>query len=204
MQRPLILASTSPRRQELLRRMGLQFTVLPSDFDEYLDHNRPAEQVAIALGLGKARAVAARHPEALVIGGDTIVTLRGRQLDKPKDLETAGRWLREHAGQDAVVTSSVVLVCNELGLEIAGADAAVVHFRPYNAARNESYLATGDWADKAGGWGIQSGAAPLIEYLTGRYDTVLGLPTQLLAEMLASQGITAQPVQLTPPVMQRT
>jgi septum formation protein len=203
MGRQVILASGSPRRIELLQQMGVKFTAIPSDFDEYLDHDRPAADVAVELGLGKARTVAEKYPEAIIIGGDTIVTVNGKQLGKPSGIKEARSTLREHAGKQAVVTSSVVLVCKNLGLEITRVDETMVHFKPYNKTANEKYLASGDWSDKAGGWGIQSGAAPLVEYIQGDYDTVLGMPTKLLTDMLQSQGVRAQAVSLIPPVRQK-
>lgn len=195
--RQIILASSSPRRKDLLQQMGVEFRIVPSNFDEYLDHNRPAADVAKELGLGKARVVAEKYPDALVIGGDTIVTVGDKQLGKPKDEAEARATLRAHAGQQALVTSSVVLVCKALGLETANVDKATVRFKPYNKTAHETYLASGDWRDKAGGWGIQSGAAPMIASVHGDYDTILGMPTKLLADMLQARGVQAYRV--TPP-----
>jgi septum formation protein len=200
MKRQVILASGSPRRAALLKQMGVHFTAIPSDFDEQLDHTRPTADVAMELALGKANAVAKKYPAALVIGGDTIVTLGGKQLGKPKDIAEARATLKAHDNRLVAVTSSVVLVCRELGLELAEVDEGDVQFKPYNEAENEKYLATGDWADKAGGWGIQSGAGPLISSISGRYDTVLGMPTNLVAKMLKAQGIEAQELALEPPL----
>lgn len=199
MSRAVILASGSARRKDLLTQMGVTFQAVTSDFDEYLDHDRPATEVAKELGLSKARAVAEKYPDALVIGGDTIVTLDGKQLGKAGDLAEARAMLRAHAGKTVTVTSSAVLVCKELGLEIAEADETIVQFKPYNEAATEKYLASGDWADKAGAWGIQSGAAPLIAGVAGRYDTILGLPTHLVAKLLQEQGIEASALHLDMP-----
>jgi septum formation protein len=200
MKRQVILASGSPRRAALLKQMGVQFTVVPSDFDEQLDHARPTAEVAMELALGKANAVAEKYPAALVIGGDTIVTLDGRQLGKPKDIAEARATLRAHDNKLVTVTSSVVLVCRELGLELAEVDEGGVQFKAYDEAENEKYLATGDWADKAGGWGIQSGAGPLISFISGRYDTVLGMPTNLAAKLLKAQGIEARELAFESPL----
>jgi septum formation protein len=203
MNRQIILASGSPRRKDLLTQMGVQFIVVPNNYGEVLSPDRPTMDVAKELGLGKARAVAEQYPEALVIGGDTIVTMGGRQLGKPKDIHEARQWLQEHAGQNVSVVSSVALACKAQGLEIAQVDESVVHFKPYNEAAHEAYLASGDWIDKAGGWGIQSGAAPLVEYIEGRYDTILGLPTHLLTGLLLAQGIQTHWLDLSPPVTQK-
>jgi septum formation protein len=200
MARQVILASGSPRRVALLKQMGVHFTATPSDFDEHLDDTRPTAEVAIELGLGKANAVAAKYPEALVIGGDTIVMLDGKQLGKPENTAEARATLKAHDNKLVTVTSSAVLVCKELGLELAETDESSVQFKPYNEAVNETYLASGDWADKAGGWGTQSGAGPLISHLSGRYDTILGMPTNLVAKMLKAQGIEARELALEPPL----
>jgi septum formation protein len=193
--RRIILASQSPRRRELLSAMGLQFAVMPSDFYEELDDSRTPEAVAEELGLGKAMAVARQHPDAVVIGSDTIVTIDGRQLAKAADLADARAMLHAVTLHPNQVTSSLAVVCLELGLEFVGSESAWVHFKPYNAAAVEAYLSTGDYADKAGAYGIQSGAAPLIEYIEGNADTIVGLPTHLLAPQLQQLGFTAQPVE---------
>lgn len=180
--------------------MGVTFTVVSSNFEERLDHNRSPAAVATELALGKARAVAAKHPDALVIGGDTIVTVAGTQLDKPATAAQARHFLRIQAGQSVLVTSVVVLICKNKGLETSAVDEATVQLKPYDEASHEAYIATEDWRDKAGGWGLQSGAGPLAEYVQGRFDTVLGLPTGLLAELLQAQGIAARPLELKAPI----
>jgi septum formation protein len=198
----IILASQSPRRQELLTLMGLDFQAIPSDFDEQLDNACSPEEVAIELGLGKAKAVAQRHPEALIIGSDTIAYIDGEQLGKPIDEADARRMLNMLAGRATKVTTSVALVCIKTGLELAREDTTTVHFKPLDQAALEVYLKTNDWKDKAGAYGIQSGAAPLIASIEGYYDTIVGLPTHLLASMLREQGIESQPVGLDMPVPQ--
>lgn len=203
MRRKIILASGSPRRKELLAKMGVTFQVVPSDFYEELDDNRSVSDVAKELGLGKAKAVAERYPEAYVIGSDTIVSIGNRQLGKPADKAEARRMLRAHDGKMAIVTTSVALVCKELGLEMVQCDQSKVYFKPFNKASVETYLKSGDWQDKAGAWGIQSGAAPLTDHIEGNYDTIIGLPTELLAQLLAVVGIKAKPVALAAPVPQK-
>jgi septum formation protein len=94
--RQIILASTSPRRKELLEEMGLDFTVVPSDFEEYLDDSRPVEDIAMELGAGKARAVAEKYPEAIVIGSDTIVTIGEVQLGKAADPQRRAPHVAAH------------------------------------------------------------------------------------------------------------
>lgn len=194
--RKIILASASPRRKQFLEQMGIKFTIVPSNFEEYLDHNRSTAEVAKELALGKARAVAAKHPKALVIGSDAIITLEGRQLGKPVDEAEARAMLRDQCGHEVTATAAVALVCLEAGLEKVEVDETRVVMRPRDDAAIERYLKSGDGYDKAGGWGIQSGAAPLVKSMHGRIDTIMGLPTNLVAEMLQTQGISAKPVEV--------
>jgi len=196
----IILASESPRRSWLLSRMGLVFQIVPSDFEEYLDHNRPTEEIAKELGLGKASSVSVRFPEALVIAADTIVTVNGRQLGKPTDKADAHRMIKIQAGQTVSATSSLIVLCQAMGLKEVLVDTTAVVMKPYDKKLVEAYLATNDWQDKAGGWGIQSGAAPLIERISGHLETVLGLPVHLLIPILRAHDISCNPTNLTPPV----
>ena len=181
----IILASQSPRRQELLAKMGLEFEVHASDFDEQLDDSRSPQEVAAALALGKAGAVAALFPDALVIGADTIVTINGQQLGKPGSPAEATAMLQQLAGQTHDVTTGIALVCLSKDIQVSDSDTTQVVFKPRNHETIAAYVATGDPLDKAGAYGIQSGAAPLIDHIVGNYETVIGLPTKLLAKHLA-------------------
>lgn len=173
--------------------MGVTFTTIPSNYEEVLDDARHVVEVAKELGLGKALDVAANHPEAVVIGSDTIVLYDGAQLGKPRDEEHARQLLTKMAGQRNDVVTSIAVVCKDLGVEVVDAITSSVYFKPFNREALETYLQTGDWHDKAGGYGIQSGFAPLIDHIEGDYDSIIGLPTKRLAEMLHQLGIPAQP-----------
>ena len=190
--RKIILASGSPRRMELLEMMGLKFTVMPSQFTEWLDDAQSPDDVSITLGLGKARDVARRFPEAIVIGSDTIVTVDGKQLGKATTDVEAREMLKLCASKPNRVTSSVVVVCKADNYEFAGADNVMVYFKPYDECAVSRYITTGDYKDKAGAWGIQSGAGTLIDHYEGDLETIIGLPTRLLLEPLAHFGITAR------------
>ena len=190
--RKIILASGSPRRKELLEMMGLVFDVVPSGYDEWLDDAKDTRDVAIELGLGKVREVAKRYPEAIVIGGDTIVTIDGRQLGKANDVAEARAMLRDLAGKAHSVTTSVVVACLAENFEYASADETKVVFKPYDERLVEIYLASDDWHDKAAAYGIQSGAGPLVDHTEGDIETIIGLPTRLLIEPLAHLGVAAR------------
>lgn len=199
----LILASQSPRRRELLTQMGVIFEVIPSAFDEQLDDARSPEEVAIELAFGKAEEIARRYPEAVVIGSDTIVAVNGRQLGKPESQDDALRMLRALSGTYNEVTTSAVIVHQARNVRLAGADTTRVYFKPFDETAVNAYLASDDYKDKAGAYGIQSGAAPLIDHIAGRYDTVVGLPTHVLAELLQQVGIPAAAADLQSPVKQK-
>jgi septum formation protein len=184
--------------------MGVAFETMPSDFYEELDDSRTPEAVAEELGLGKAMVIARQHPEAIVIGSDTIVTINGRQLAKAANIDEARSMLHDETLHPNKVTSSLAVICLELGLKYVSSENAWVHFKPFAASAVEAYLATGDYADKAGAYGIQSGAAPLVEYVEGNGDTIIGLPTHLLAPQLQLLGFAAEPVDYHLPVETRT
>jgi septum formation protein len=186
--RQIILASSSPRRKELLEKMGLTFTVVPSEFDEYLDDSRPVEDIAMELGQGKALSVAERFPDAIVIGSDTIVNVGEVQLGKPKDVQDARRMWRLITSAPNKVTSSLAVMCKAENYENVTFDEAWVHLKPYDETAVEAYLATGDYADKAGAYAIQH-IGDLLDHIEGSEDTILGLPTHLLRPMLKRFGI---------------
>jgi len=192
--RKIILASQSPRRKELLTMMGLTFEAIPSDFYEELDDTRTPEEVAMELGLGKAMAIARQYPDALVIGSDTIVTINGRQLAKAETVDEARTVLHDVTLHPNRVTSSLVVVCLADNFQSVQAENSWVHFKPYDEQLVNTYLATGDYKDKAGSYGIQSGAAPLVDHIQGNADTIVGLPTHLLAPILQQMGYRVKPV----------
>lgn len=200
--RKIILASQSPRRKELLAGMGLEFEAIPSNFDEKLDDSRSPEVVAIELAVGKASQIAEQYPDCVVIGSDTIVTIDGNQLEKPHDKTEAYQMLERLSGTHNEVTTSLAVICKADNVLLTAADTTKVYFKPYDRDAVATYVESGDTADKAGAYGIQSGAAPLIDHIDGYYDTVVGLPTHQLVELLAQVGITAKPVEIKSPVKQ--
>jgi septum formation protein len=170
--RKIILASASQQRRELLVQMGLDFIIVPSTYKEWLDETQDAHDVASQLGLGKARAVADQHPEALVIGSDTIICFQGRQLGKQPSEAAARAFLHELRGRAITVITSVALVCRQLGVERVATDEAKIVFEPYADDAIDTYLREDNWQDKAGGVAIQTPHSVPVAYVRGAYDTV--------------------------------
>lgn len=192
--------------------MGLEgkYEVIPSEYEEVLDSARSPKEVAQELGYGKALWVAERNPGAWVIGSDTIVTIDGKQLGKAVDEAEARQMLKMLAGASNTVTTSVVLVRLTQGPDNSrvikhyiGCEESTVFFKEYDETAIETYLASKDWTDKAGAYGIQSGAHTLVDSIEGNYDAIVGLPTHTLADFLAKVGVQATAVELEPPVPQR-
>jgi len=190
-QQKLILASASPRRQELLRRLLPDFEVKPCTLPEprYRPARLPPSAWAQALAYFKARAVADEHPGRWVLGADTVVVCSRRVLGKPADLRDAGRMLRRQAGKDCEVLTAVCLVrVDEDFQRRFGLARTVVRMRADRAAI-DAYLRTGDWQGKAGGYGIQDCRDRLIEYVAGSFSNAVGLPLEVLRPLLEEIGL---------------
>ena len=179
--RPIVLASASPRRADILRAQGLDFTIDPADINEdALPDEAPGPHVE-RLALEKAQAVAAIHPDDLVLGFDTIVVIDDEILGKPTDRDHAIEMLTRLSRRLHVVHSSVALV--SAGEELVGHSTTEVWFRDLSPAEIEAYVDSGEPMDKAGAWGIQGAGAMLVEHLSGGYFTVKGLPLGRMREL---------------------
>ncbi len=190
----IILASASPRRRELLSTFGLPFDVLPSEVDESVDAATEAAgpaHVAEMLALRKARVVAASHPDALVIGSDTIVVLDGQLLGKPADTDAARTMLRSLRGRAHDVISGVAVVRGDH--DLVAHTRTAVHMRGYTDEEIEAFIASGSPFDKAGGYAIQDEAFAPVERFEGCRCNVVGLPTGLLTMLLDAFNVRRAP-----------
>jgi len=191
----LVLASASPRRQELLRSAGIPFTVQPADIDETpLDGESP-RGCAERLAREKALAVFRGYPERWVLGADTIVVVDGAMLGKPRDADDAGRMLRLLSGRTHAVITGVCLcgpvasVQGAAGSEVkTDSSTTLVTFRELSQAEIGDYVVTGEPMDKAGGYAIQGIASRWIPRIEGEYSNVMGLPVALVYRMLRERG----------------
>ena len=177
----LILASQSPRRQQLLQLLRVSFTVRPADIDEAMDPNLPPQQEVARVSKLKAEATI-REPGDVVIAADTIVVLRDKVLGKPADQADAVAMLRALSGRDHQVMTGMTVLRD--GNAITHTEITDVHFRPLTEEEILRYVETGEPMDKAGSYGIQGFAAPFVEGIRGDYYNVMGLPVCRLQQML--------------------
>ncbi len=201
----LILASQSPRREALLRQVGLKFEIAPSDVEERLPEGLAPAEAAERLALEKARWVADRRSKGLVIGADTVVVVGGQILGKPGGVEEARAMLRLLSGREHQVITGIAVVDAAGGRAISDRVTTFVRFAPLSEETIDRYVATGEPLDKAGAYAIQGYGALLIEGIRGCYYNVVGLPLRRLAELLGQFGYDAfqmsgshRPRQLTP------
>jgi nucleoside triphosphate pyrophosphatase len=187
--RRLILASQSPRRQELLQVLGWPFDVIPSSVDESAAPSLAPLALARWLAEQKAQEVAARHPGALVIGADTIVVIGDQVMGKPANAEDARRMLRTLSGAThRVITAIALRRAGPEPLALSEEVETEVTFRGLTDNEIEAYVRTGEPMDKAGAYAIQGYGALLVAGVRGDYPNIVGLPVARLAELLRSVG----------------
>lgn len=182
---PLILASGSPRRRELLDLMGLTYTVETPDVDESFS-GRPSETV-MEISRRKAAAVAARHSDSIIIAADTLVFADGA-LGKPHTPERAKEMLRSLAGNWHHVYTGITVINTRSGRILRNVDKTRVHLVPMTEQEIDAYVATGEPLDKAGAYGIQGMGGMFVDRIDGSYSNVVGLPMSMLRTMLEQVG----------------
>ena len=184
---PLHLASASPRRREILRSLGLQFTYAGEDLDEQVRAGETAEELVVRLAGDKAHAAAGSRPGTAVLGADTVVVLNGEVFGKPRDESDAVAMLAALSGRTHEVMTGVALSYGEHRLTTLSR--SKVRFRDITRAEARAYWRTGEPQDKAGGYAVQGLAAIFIADLRGSYSGVMGLPVFETAAMLRSAGM---------------
>ncbi len=188
--RTIILASASPRRKELLRRLGLKFRVSTAHAEEVCSARLSPKDCAKTLARHKAACVAQHHPHDLILAADTIVVLGGDILNKPVDADDARRMLKRLSGQCHVVITAYTVLDAASGRSRTRVVESKVWFRRLTAQEIEAYIKTGEPFDKAGAYGIQEFGALLVKRIEGDYFNVMGLPIASLAQTLKEFGVT--------------
>ena len=192
---PLILASASPRRRELLAHLGRPFSVLVADIDETPLAGEGAVEMALRLACGKARAVASHAPaDALILAADTVVAVDDQLLGKPADRAMARQMLKRLSGRSHQVVTAMAL-CGH-GQLLSEAVTTMVWMRPISDGEMDDYWDSGEPADKAGSYAIQGIGGRFVERIDGSYSNVVGLPLveceRLLQRWQHAAGLTLE------------
>ncbi len=188
----LILASGSPRRKELLEKLGVDFSVVVSTAEEIHDSSLGMAGLCEENARLKATAVAVNHPDCAVIGADTLVFLEGEPMGKPKNLEEAAAMLRRLSGRKHQVCTGVCIAGPGERVVVLH-DVTDVHFRELNEPTISGYLEKTNPLDKAGGYGIQDHGEMIVEGIEGAFDNVMGLPLEKLGAALKEIGLPIEP-----------
>jgi septum formation protein len=185
----LVLASTSPRRRQILALLGVPFEVIAPEFEEQISSHLPADQEVVEFALGKAQSVATKYPRSIVIGSDTMIELSDEKIGKPTDREDARRILRLLSGETHRILTSVAIVDPD-GPGMKEIETVAVEMRAYTDAEIENYLYSGESDDKAGAYSIQGRGSALIKSICGDYLAAVGMPLRRIARYLESRGLS--------------
>ena len=180
----LILASTSPRRREILALLGVPFEIVAPEFTELVSAHSPIEDEVLGFAVGKAQSVARYNPESIVIGSDTMIFLDGEKIGKPLDESDARRILGLLSGKRHTIYTSVAIVDGSGGPGLRLVETVDVDMRSFNTKDIENYLAAGESMDKAGAYSIQGKGRTLITATRGDYLAAVGMPLRPIADYL--------------------
>jgi len=189
MKQKIILASTSPRRHELAKTMGLDFEVVPSKFEEDMSLKLSPEKLVMELAFGKANDVAKRFNEGIIIGCDTIVAVGKKVLGKPKSEKDAFKMLKSYSGKSHKVLSGIAIIDCKTKKYIKDFETTKVYFTKLSDKEINSYIKTKEPMDKAGAYGIQDLSSIFIKKIDGCYFNVVGFPVHLIYKSLQKFNI---------------
>ena len=184
----IILASTSPRRKELLKQIGLSFKVEKSDYVEDMSLKMKPKDLAKYLSLGKARAVAVNHKKAIIIAADTFIALKNEILGKPHTKKQAKITLQKISGKTLEVITGLTVIDTAKNKTISTVEFTKVYVKKLSNKEIDAYIKTGEPLDKAGAFGIQEKGAIFMKKIEGDYSNVVGLPIYKLSLVLAKIG----------------
>ena len=185
----LILASSSPRRQQLLRDAGYEFIVHPADIDEDdVPINLIPVEIARYLAFEKAQPVAATFPSDVILAADTVVAFGDQPLGKPENPADAARMISLLSATTHIVITGVTVMRHDTGFQRTRSAMSAVRMRRLLPREIEAYVKSGDWQGKAGGYGIQD-HDPFVTRMSGSHSNIVGLPMELTSEMLADAGV---------------
>ena len=190
MNKKIILASASPRRKELLKLIGLDFEVIPSDVEENIENQFFSPELIENLAVEKAADVAEKIGfDAIVIGSDTVVVINNKILGKPKDKKDAFNMLKLLSGKTHRVISAIAVIDTETGKTLKDFVVSDVIFKQLSDEEINAYIETGEPMDKAGAYAIQGFAGMFVKSINGCYSNIVGISVFKLAEMLKELGV---------------
>ncbi len=185
----IILASASPRRKEILKKAGLKFKVDESDYEEKMDAVIGPHELAALHALGKAKAVAVKHGDAIIISADTIVVLKNRVFGKPRSKKEAREMLRILSGRAHTVITGYTIMDTGSGKKLTRWVESKVFFKRLTNDEIDAYIESGEPLDKAGAYGVQGLGAVIVRKIEGDFFNVMGLPLSSVAKDLRKFGI---------------
>lgn len=185
----LILASTSPRRHEILALLGLRFEIIAPEFEERPVSNRAIVDEVLDFAVGKARSVAEYHPASMVVGSDTMILINATKIGKPNGVSDAKQMLHLLSGKTHRIFTAVAILDDLGGPGLKVIEEVSVKMRDYSEKDIDQYLSFNESLDKAGAYSIQGEGRTLIESIHGDYLTAVGLPLKPIVHYLESRGV---------------
>jgi len=182
--RKIILASKSPRRRELFKILGVPFVIKESDYEENLTKKMEPKELAITMSQGKARTIAKKQKDAIVIAADTLISFQNKVLGKPRSEKDAFSMLSQMSGKVHSVITGYTILDTKTKKNLSKAVETKVYFRKLKSQEIKNYIKTSQFLDKAGAYGIQELGQLLIEKIEGNYSNVVGLPLGSLVQSL--------------------
>jgi len=183
------LASASPRRKELLEKIGLKFEVEPSDYAEDMRSELSPDELARSISLEKAKVVASKHNNAIVIAADTFIVSRGKILGKPNTRDEARKMLMTLKGKSHSVITGFTILDTDKNKVLTKSVETIIHIKNLTSQEVDAYVKSKEPLDKAGAYAIQGLGSVIVERIEGDYFNVMGLPLSVLAEGLKEFGI---------------
>lgn len=187
--RKIILASTSPRRKELLEKTGLPFEIVASNYEEDMTLVLPPHELAKHLSKGKVDAVAQDYKDAIIIAADTFIVFGDKILGKPHTPKKAKETLAMLSGGTHSIVTGFTIIDTQTGKNISRTTETKVHFRKLTIEEIDAYVATGEPLDKAGAYGIQGLGSELVDKIEGSFSNVVGLPVEDVMAALKDLGV---------------
>lgn len=185
----IILASTSPRRKELMEKLGVPFVIKSSEYEEDMKIKLPPKKLAKFLSLGKAKAVAKNNPNSIIIGADTFVVLGQNLLGKPRNQSGAKAMLKKISGKTLSIITGLAILDSDTGKVISQSVETKIFIKKLSKSEIDNYIKTKEPLDKAGAFAIQGVGSLIVKKISGDYLGAIGLPLRALAEGLKKFGV---------------